>query len=227
MRILLKLERLCAWKPKVETLISQASTKLPVVEEKCGDSRAFVPQIRLLAYPERRVLKSIRLAKKHFYLCICLFLISLGFQIKPLYAQLSSDTSTFSGEIAATCSFIDFPEEIALSWTGTRLQTNQNGNNGVFFNILANVPVDISHTGMTVSAEPIGVEASPGLNLRRRSDNSSVFYVYRTSNSARTELLNTANVAEAMKIYSWINFHNFEVAPIGRYAHSITLSCLL
>ena len=168
--------------------------------------------------------KLIQLASKHFYLCIGLFLLGLSLQTKSVNAQLSSDTSTFTGDIAASCSFIDFPETIALTWTGSRLQS---GNSGVYFNILANSPVKISHSNMTVTEEPEGVEASPGLSLRRVSDNQRLFQVYRNSNPTSADLANTANTPERVRIFSWINFHHLGVAPIGRYAHSITLSCLL
>jgi len=148
-------------------------------------------------------------------------------QNNSVSAQLSSDTSTFSGDIAASCSFIDFPEAIELSWTGSRLQTNQNDVNGVYFSILANVAVEISHSGMTVTEEPEGVDASQGLSLTKRSDNQRLFQVYRNTNPESTELLNTVNVPEPMRIFSWVSFHHLATAPLGRYAHSITLSCLL
>ena len=169
----------------------------------------------------------IQLDSKHFYLSIALALLSLGLQSRSVNAQLSSNTSTFSAEVSASCSFINFPEAIELSWTGSRLQTDQNAVNGVFFDILANVPVKISHGGMTVTDEPTGIQADPGLFLRRRSDNERLFQVYRSSNPTSAELLNTANVPEPVRIFSWVNFHHLGGAPIGRYAYSITLSCLL
>lgn len=170
----------------------------------------------------------IQLNRRHFYLCIGLFLLSLGLNSRTGNAQVSSSTTnTFSGDITASCSFIDFPQAIALTWNGSRLETNQNAVSGVYFSILANVPVEISHSGMTVVEEPEGVEASQGLSLTKRNNDHRLFQVYRNTSPETAELLNTANSPEPMKIFSWINFHHLATAPIGRYAHSITLSCLL
>ena len=146
----------------------------------------------------------------------------------PSLAQLSNTTSTFSGDIAASCSF-SVPESISLSFRSppNDLYASQD------FEITTNSPsITLDVSRVTVNQEPNGALILPQIALIWVSGNS-IYMAAGTkemSGSLGPLSLSTSNPT-SMNISASVatNFRRNGVynLPIGEYSYTATFTCLL
>ena len=138
-------------------------------------------------------------------------------------AQLSNDTSTFNGEVAATCSINGLNSDYALS-----INPNNGYLEGGFnaFEVNANLRVKLI-ASYGIVAEPSGFSpdtrkvmirqvvggevSSPFQALQPGVDSSSFFFLTDTPGTATAEVLMTVGPSP----------------PPGDYSYQVTISCLL
>ena len=140
-------------------------------------------------------------------------------------AQLESGISTFTGDVPAHCTFVDFPSTVEYEFTGSRLQAN------AYFGVMANGPVSLMASPMTMVREP----PVPGYT---HGEGYSMFFMpsmdrvmpgarNRNSSSETAQLNNQANIETRLRILTYVNFFGTSGGPIaGDYEYTITISCL-
>jgi len=141
----------------------------------------------------------------------------------PALAQLSGDTSTFSGEVAATCSINGLNSDYSLSidpnngyLTGGFNAFEVNANSRV--RLIASYGIVSEPSGFTPDTrkvmirQVVGGEASSAYQaLRPGVDSSSYFFLTDTPGTATAEVLMTVGPSP----------------PPGDYSYQVTISCLL
>jgi len=146
----------------------------------------------------------------------------------PGLAQLSNTTSTFSGQVAATCSFT-LPENIEMIYDGTSnlLYSEQS------FELNTNLDtykVSFSRIVVNKEPQPLGQEIDTKAMLRYVSNGRNVFWFYTnktlggyaySAHSSRNQLNLWMEVATNQKV------GNYYDIPPGEYSYSITITCLL
>jgi len=159
-------------------------------------------------------------------------LVSAGslLSVQPALAQLSNTTSTFSGDIAATCAFDGLSEVNQINY-------NANNNNFLsdldYFSLSTNVPnVRLGLSRVTTNSEP---QAANGVTILA---DAAVFQVQGGSLTlAATGSKTTNNTSPLMSASSTFALRSsiattnpingvFQLLP-GSYSYSITLWCLL
>ena len=146
----------------------------------------------------------------------------------PAIAQLSTDTTTFSGEIAASCSF-SIPESISLSFRSppNDLYASQD------FEISTNSPaITLNISQVTVNKEPSGTLILPQITIFWVSGNT--IYMAAGSKEMSGSLgpisLSTLNPTP-MNISASVGTNSLKNGiyslPIGEYSYTTTFTCLL
>ena len=148
----------------------------------------------------------------------------------PASAQLSNDTSTFNGEVAATCAF-SLPDSIPLEFRSLRKDLYGSHD----FQLTTNSSsIRVSVAQLTVNDEPPPVESAvvPQVTLFYVSGNT-IYMANGTKVSGETlgssilsssdpnQLNLSASVGTAMMR------DNQYLLPPGNYSYSTTISCLL
>ena len=148
----------------------------------------------------------------------------------PASAQMAVDTSTFSGQVAASCSF-NLPESLSMGYGGLHNSLNV----GYGFNVTTNASaIRMSVDQLTVINEP-----SPGASPIvptvhiRYSDGNDTYLVYGSKTSGQVSALlsvsasdpNLFNIFGSVETSSMVD-GKFQLPP-GNYAYSTTISCLL
>ena len=104
---------------------------------------------------------------------------------------------------------------------------------GSIFHVLANVPVSISWSELSNIIEPndaAGVTNGPGVTVFKNYGtpiDGSYKNSHRSGGDQSSELGNTPNVQEQLRVFGWYNFFDFNVAPSGTYGFTVTISCLM
>jgi len=149
----------------------------------------------------------------------------------PAIAQLSTDTSTFSGAIAAACAFDGLENSYSMTYdsAGNSLKKS------VYFDVITNAP-DIR---IEVSQINTGLEAM-ALNQSTVRTSASVFQVQGQTPSFRaSSTKNNSGTSQETNISAGNTFrldtlvwtaeqvnNRYQLGP-GRYSYSFTVSCLL
>ena len=149
----------------------------------------------------------------------------------PASAQLSGDTSTFNGEVAAACSFVGLPDEYQLTYYGSVNYLRGSAPFELATNV-ASPRLEISV--VTVNSEPTALNNSfvsaYGKILRSVSNQwTSVATSTKTLTSVTAPLDMSEGNTFSLQVYNITNNRNgdrYQLAP-GDYSYTVTLSCLL
>ena len=137
----------------------------------------------------------------------------------PALSQLSDETSTFTGEVAASCSITGLQNsyEMTFRQSGLRVTTDP-------FTLTSNVPVSIS---ISYSAIQTPINASPtGIFTAGQSGVGQSTTRSPNQSSAPLEVVrdnNQASVYASVIIYKG-SIH--DTLPPGDYTYQATISCL-
>ena len=149
----------------------------------------------------------------------------------PASGQLSDDTSTFSGEVATTCSFEGLSETASLNY--------QSSDNSLFgledFTISTNSSaVRLNISTVTANAEPSapsGVFILANADLHQSRSGRYVKIMGSTKNSSQSRAPNDYSQDSNLRITSLITttdpINSVFQLPLGDYSYSVTISCLL
>ena len=141
-------------------------------------------------------------------------------------AQMAGNTSTFSGTVAASCSF-NLPESISMGFGGLRNSLNV----GYGFNVTTNTPtIRMSVGQLTVINEPPPGQSSIVPVVTITYDRNGVFATKDAGSasaylSVSTSDPNLFNIFGTVETRSMVN-GKFQLPP-GNYSYSTTISCLL
>jgi len=144
-------------------------------------------------------------------------------------AQLSDDTSTFNGEVAASCSF-DLRDEISLVYNANRNYMN----GGSDFDLMTNSPnIRMSFSQFTVGSEPAPVHSSMvrRVTLFHKEGGTSTNIANTDTQSVSDSIAVSTSGANTFRIYMAVLTEDYVnllygLGP-GDYSYSVTLSCLL
>ena len=148
----------------------------------------------------------------------------------PALAQLSNTTSTFSGQVAATCEF-NLPENIEMSYDGNfnrliafyefELNTNQ-----------AEYNLSLSTVTVNKEPQPLGQEISPVAKVgflygKRYSNFLSATKTFGGDGIVESisSSLNQLRLEMQVKTNQMVD-NRWEIPP-GEYSYSVTITCLL
>ena len=157
---------------------------------------------------------------------------TLLFLIKsPALAALSTDTSTFSGEVAATCTF----DGLGNSYSMTYDSAGNGLKKSVYFDVATNSPdIRIEVSQINTNQEAVGlngttVRASASV-FQIRGNTTSFSASSTKNNSGRSQ---PTNISEGntfrLDTLVWTNErvnNRYQLGP-GQYSYSFTISCLL
>ena len=146
----------------------------------------------------------------------------------PALAQLSNTTSTFSGQVAATCS-IDLPENIELIyWPDTNYLSGRYDNFYVTANI-ATVRIHVSRTVILVEPPPIASSITSEVSVHEPFTSEYVSASKTSEGSKEFNLRSTVNpnlfMIHALVQTSGMVGGRFELPP-GNYSYRTIISCL-
>ena len=149
----------------------------------------------------------------------------------PASAQLSNDTSTFNGEVAATCSFGDLADTIQLAYYGSNNQLHGYTSFDLVTNV-ANPRFELS--AVTVNSEPSALNNSSVSaygRLQRYVPNQ--WGIVATSTKTLSAVTAPIDISQGnrflLEVFNLTNNRvggKYQLAP-GFYSYTITLSCLL
>ena len=147
----------------------------------------------------------------------------------PALAQLSNTTSTFSGQIAASCPF-DLPETISLTY--------DSDNNGIrrftFFDLLTNASeVRIAIGRVITNIEPPQTGSSIEAEVTIDSMFEGNFKLVRATKATESSLSfptytvgpTRFGITFEVKTAGWTNDGKYELPP-GAYSYTTTIYCL-
>ena len=142
-------------------------------------------------------------------------------------AQLSNTTSTFTGEVAATCEF-NLPENISLSYRSD----NNTLSYGSDFVLTTNTPViRMSVSELTVIKEPPPRESAivPEVRIRYDEENMSVSGRRNVGSTSEpfpvsTSTFNRLVLEATVQTSSQVN--SLYQLPPGEYSYRATVTCL-
>ena len=149
----------------------------------------------------------------------------------PASGQLSNDTSTFSGEVATTCSFDGLSETASLNY--------QSLDNSLFgledFTISTNSSaLRLNVSTVTANAEPSapsGVFILADADLHQSRNGSYARLTGGSKNSSGTAAPRDYSQDSSLRITSLITttdpVNSVFQLPLGDYSYSVTISCLL
>jgi len=149
----------------------------------------------------------------------------------PASAQLSNDTSTFNGEVAATCSFGDLADTYQLAYYGSNNQLHGYTSFDLVTNV-ANPRFELST--VTVNSEPSALNNSSVSaygRLQRYVPNQ--WGIVATSTKTLSAVTAPIDISQGnrflLEVFNLTNNRvggKYQLAP-GFYSYTITLSCLL
>ena len=149
----------------------------------------------------------------------------------PASAQLSGDTSTFSGEVATTCSFEGLPDEAQLNY----ISSDNNLRGSAPFQLATNAAsLRLEISNVTVNSEPMALNNSIvsayGKILRSVSNQwTSVATSTKTFASVTASLDMSEGSNFSLQVYNITNNRDgdrYQLAT-GDYSYTVTLSCLI
>ena len=150
----------------------------------------------------------------------------------PASAQLSDDTSTFTGQVAASCLFDGFRDSYPMIWYDAVNYLRSSAH----FNVITNLPnIRIGVSQVTTITESAGLSgAAIGVDAyfyQKDSSNRSFLKATATkSSSATTELLDMSfgNGVRLDAVVLTANRVNnlYQIGP-GEYSYTVTITCLL
>ena len=149
----------------------------------------------------------------------------------PASGQLSNDTSTFNGEVAAMCSFSYIPDSISMDFRSLRKDLYGSYD----FQLITNAPaVRLSVAQLTVNNEPAPVESPvrPQITLFYVSGNT-IYMINGTKESGETlgPLSLSTSTANDLNLSASVGTaqmrDNQYLLPPGNYSYTTTISCLL
>ena len=150
----------------------------------------------------------------------------------PASAQLSDDTSTFTGQVAASCLFDGFRDSYPMIWYDAVNYLRSSAH----FNVITNLPnIRIGVSQVTAITESAGLSgAAIGVDAyfyQKDSSNRSFLKATATkSSSATTELLDMSfgNGLRLDAVVLTANRVNnlYQIGP-GEYSYTVTITCLL
>jgi len=152
----------------------------------------------------------------------------------PALAQLSNTTSTFSGEIAASCS-MTLGDSIEMTYYAN---SNRLSKSDHMFELNTNSPnIRMSVSRVTVNSEPqpIGSSIEPYVMLYFYSNSSNTQTQVAsatkdttlTSNPLETITSSTNSFRLVTGVQTSQRIDNRYELPPGNYSYSVTISCLL
>lgn len=152
----------------------------------------------------------------------------------PAIAQISTDTTTFNGEIAASCS-MSLGNLIEMTYYAN---SNQLSRSDHMFELNTNSPnVRMSVSRVTVNTEPQPIASSiePYVMLYFYSNSSNTQTQVAsgtkdttlTSNSLETSTSSANNFRLVTGVNTSQKTDNQYELPSGSYSYSVTISCLL
>ena len=137
----------------------------------------------------------------------------------PALSQLSDETSTFTGEVAAACSITGLQDSYAMTYrqSGLRVTTDP-------FTLTSNVPVSVSIKYSAIQTPP---NASPtgSFTISQTGNGQSNT---RSSNQSSPPLEVALNNNQA-SIYASVTIYKatiYNTLPPGDYTYQATISCL-
>jgi len=148
----------------------------------------------------------------------------------PASGQLSDDTSTFRGEVAATCSFEGLADSYLMTYyTGS----NQLGGQGDF-DVISNVSnLRIEVGSVVVNSEPAPFEGK-AINatgkLRQSIDGRWIEKVTSSKSFPGDVVVDISEGSRfRLSAYNWTQDRNGSLMyiPPGNYSYTITITCLL
>ena len=149
----------------------------------------------------------------------------------PASGQLSDDTSTFSGEVATTCSFDGLSETAQMNY--------QSLDNSLFgledFTISTNssaLRLNVSRvTANTEPSAPSGVFILADADLHQSRNGSYARLTGGSKNSSGTAAPRDYSQDANLRITSLVTttdpINGVFKLPLGNYSYSVTISCLL
>ena len=148
----------------------------------------------------------------------------------PASGQLSNDTSTFSGQVATTCSFEGLADSYSMTYyTGS----NQLGGQGDFDVISNASSLRIEVGSVVVNSEPTPIEGK-AINatgkLRQSINNRWVEKVTSSKSSPGDVAVDISQGSRfRLSAYNWTQGRNGSLMyiPPGNYSYTITITCLL
>ena len=146
-------------------------------------------------------------------------------------AQLSNDTSTFNGEVAATCSFQGLGDSYSMTYYAGSNQLGGQGDFDVISNV-SNLRIEVGR--VVVNNEPAPIEGKPILATGKLRQYASSRWIEKavsskSSSSAAIPLDISEGSSFRLSVYNWTNDRNGSVmyVPPGNYSYTITITCLL
>ena len=150
----------------------------------------------------------------------------------PASAQLSDDTSTFTGLVAASCSFDGFRDSYPMIWYDAVNYLRSSAH----FNVITNLPsVRIRVSQVATISESAGlsgaaIDVDAYLYQKDSSNRSFLKATATKSSSATTDLLDMSfgNGIRLDAVVLTANRVNnlYQIGP-GEYYYTVTISCLL
>ena len=148
----------------------------------------------------------------------------------PALAQLSNDTSTFNGEVAATCLF-DLQDTTSLTYNSSYNYFT----GGREFDLTTNSPnIRMSLSQISVGSEPtpISSEVYKVVSLFHREGNlyTNIAATNNNRNLSDPLVLSASNVNTfrvSISVMTTDRVDNRYLLAPGNYSYSVTLSCLL
>ena len=145
----------------------------------------------------------------------------------PALAQLSNTTSTFSGQVAATCDITNLAENIPLTY---RADLNYLASPARQFDLSTNIStVRIHAAPIVVVTEPPPYASSIRAGITIDDYNNNYFYAYTNAEGSKSYSVNTSqpnyfSVRMSVSTESLVG-GRFEL-PSGNYSYRVTISCL-
>ena len=149
----------------------------------------------------------------------------------PALAQISNTTSTFSGDIAATCLFDGLEDSYSMTYDSERNRLRE----FVYFDVITNLPsVKIGMSQVNPNQE------APALNGATLGTTATIMQVIngshmwrgnstqdRSGTSVDIDISRSNNMRLDLMVWSTNQIDGKHQLGPGRYSYSFTVSCLL
>ena len=149
----------------------------------------------------------------------------------PASAQLSNDTSTFSGEVATTCSFDRLADSYPLNYYGSGNYLRGTAE----FDVITNAAdLKFGVSAVTTNNEPTalsGRNVFVNVGFYRVDGNNWILFTRGDKSSSGTSQSVDISQGNTFQLISFVNTNDpvsgkYFLAP-GQHSYSVTLSCLL
>ena len=149
----------------------------------------------------------------------------------PAPAQLSNDTSTFNGEVAATCSFDGMADSYSMDYWGSVNYLRGSAQ----LSVASNAPsLRVSVSRVTTNSEPAANNgASVYVNAYLYQYHSGTWNLKTTGTKGSTGTSLPINISQGdnfnltAMVYTNNRIGNKYQLSQGQYSYTVTLSCLL